>query len=108
MKTHESSCLSRSKFSIFQLLGDSIPPGHCPWTQSGTEESRTSEEDPTTESVITGKVTWMIHLSDLLLIRSETSNAIQFYQTEYVLEQEYFPVNHALLFMIKLETIKRV
>lgn len=50
----------------------------------------------------------MIHLSDLLLIRSKTGTAIQFYQTEYVREQEYFPVNHALLFMTKLETIKRV
>ena len=50
----------------------------------------------------------MIHLSDLLLIRSKTGTAIQFYQTEYAREQEYFPVNHALLFMTKLETIKRV
>lgn len=41
-------------YTLVSLDGwDSIPPGHCPWTQSATEESRTSEEDPTTESIIT-------------------------------------------------------
>jgi len=32
---------------------DSIPPGHCPWTESATAESRTPEEDSTTDSIKT-------------------------------------------------------
>lgn len=32
---------------------DSIPPGHCPWTESATSESRTPEEELTTESIQT-------------------------------------------------------